>query len=154
MMTKEQIIQKTKLFLFDQDGTLYLIVHTGSRNLGKQVAEYYQSLAVMLHKGYEEYFTRRDAIIAEYKASGRRSEIQDTLKQLEAQYKDTPSAIPEDLCWLYGKHFEDYLHDVAICQRFAARNRELIAEILMERTGLVHSPMACCSPLEQALPVT
>ena len=44
--------------------------------------------------------------------------------------------MPEDLCFLYGSFFEDYLHDVEICQRFAKRNREKIAEVLLERTGM------------------
>ena len=44
--------------------------------------------------------------------------------------------MPEDLCFLYGSFFEDYMHDVAICQKFATRNREKIAEVLLERTGL------------------
>ena len=56
------------------DGTKYLVVHSGSRNLGKQVAEYYQQLAIDLNKGKEEYFLKRDALIAEYKAAGRRTE--------------------------------------------------------------------------------
>ncbi len=117
-----------------QDGTLYLVVHTGSRNLGTQVAEYYQKLAIQLHKGYDDYFTRRDAIIAEYKAAGRRSEIQQALNALRIEEKALD--MPEDLCYLYGRYFEDYLFDVAICQQFAARNRELIAQILMERAHL------------------
>ena len=53
------------------DGTKYLVIHTGSRNLGKQVAEFYQQLAVDLHKGKEEYFQKKDALIAEYKVAGR-----------------------------------------------------------------------------------
>ena len=65
------------------DGTKYLIIHSGSRNLGKQVAEFYQRLAVDLNKGKEEYFAKRDALIAEYKAARRRSEIQDALKALK-----------------------------------------------------------------------
>ncbi len=120
-----------------QNGTLYLVVHTGSRNLGTQVAEYYQNLAIRLHKGYDEYFTRRDAIIAEYKAAGRRSEIQQALAQLRIEEKSLD--MPEDLCYLYGRYFEDYLFDVAVCQQFAARNRELIAKILMERANLTGS---------------
>lgn len=46
------------------------------------------------------------------------------------------TTMPEDLCYLYGRFFEDYLHDVEICQRFATRNREKIAEILLDRTGM------------------
>lgn len=116
------------------DGTLYLIIHTGSRNLGKQVAEYYQRLAVQLNQGREEYFKMRDSLIAEYKAAGRRKEIQAALKAL--RWADKPLTVPEDLCYLYGEYLQDYLHDVEICQDFARRNRELIANILMERSGL------------------
>ena len=116
-------------------GTQYLVIHTGSRNLGKQVAEYYQNLAIDLHKGKEEYFAKKDVLIAEYKAAGRRSEIEKALKDIH--WNNRELQFPEELCYLYGIYFDDYLHDVEICQQFARRNRELIAEILMERTGLV-----------------
>ena len=116
------------------DGALYLVIHTGSRNLGKQVAEHYQKLAVELNQGREEYFWRRDALIAEYKAAGRRKEIQAALKALH--WADKPLTLPEDLCYVYGEYLSDYLHDVEICQKFARRNRELIAQILLSRAGL------------------
>ena len=116
------------------DGTLYLVIHSGSRNLGKQVAEHYQQLAIDLSRGKAEYLAKRDALIAEYKAAGRRAEIQDALKALH--WSGRESALPEDLCFVYGQYLEDYLHDVKICQRFARRNRELMAEILLKRTGL------------------
>ena len=116
------------------DGTKYLVIHTGSRNLGKQVAEIYQQLAIDLNKGKETYFEQREAIIREYKAAGRRSEIQDALKQIA--WAERKATMPEDLCYLYGTYFEDYLHDVELCQRFARRNREKIAEVLLERTGM------------------
>jgi len=119
------------------DGTLYLVIHTGSRNLGKQVAEYYQRLAVQLNQGREDYFKKKDALIAEYKATGRRKEIQAALKALH--WADKPLAVPEDLCYLYGEYLQDYLHDVEICQQFAKRNRELIASILLARAGLTGS---------------
>ena len=116
------------------DSTKYLIIHSGSRNLGKQVAEFYQRLAIDLNKGKEEYFARRDALIAEYKAAGRRSEIQAALKAL--RWEEQEATIPEDLCFVYGQYLEDYLHDVEICQRFARRSRELMAEIILQRLGL------------------
>ena len=116
------------------DGTKYLIIHSGSRNLGKQVAEHYQSLAIELSKGKEEYFKQRDEIIRTYKEQGRKSEIQAALKALSWERKEP--LMPEDLCFLYGKYLEDYLHDVEICQHFARRNREKMAEILLERTGI------------------
>ena len=116
------------------DGTKYLVIHSGSRNLGKQVAEFYQHLAIDLNKGKEEYFAKRDALIAEYKAAGRRSEIQAALKELKWQSRE--ATIPEDLCFVYGQYLEDYLHDVEICQRFARRSRELMAEIVLQQLGL------------------
>jgi len=115
------------------DGTKYLVIHSGSRNLGKQVAELYQRLAIDLNKGKEEYMAQREALIAEYKAAGRKKEIQKALKALKWQARK--ATIPEDLCFVYGQYLEDYLHDVEICQRFARRSRELMAEILLEQTG-------------------
>ncbi|MBQ3584764.1 MAG: RtcB family protein [Lachnospiraceae bacterium] len=117
-----------------QDGTNYLVIHTGSRNLGKQVAEIYQQLAIDLNRGKETYFAERDAIIKEYKAAGRRNEIQAALEKIAWEKRE--ATMPEDLCYLYGSFFTDYLEDVVICQRFAKRNREKIAEIILERTGM------------------
>lgn len=118
------------------DGTKYLVIHSGSRNLGKQVAEFYQGLAVSLDRGYGEYFSKRDEIIRTYKEQGRKNEIQDALKQLRRQFYETEPTMPEDLCFLSGKYLEEYLHDVEICQAYARRNREKMAEIILERTGM------------------
>ena len=116
------------------NGTNYLVIHTGSRNLGKQVAEIYQQLAVDLNKGKETYFQQRDEIIRTYKEQGRRKEIQKALEAISWHQRET--TMPEDLCFLYGQFFDDYMHDVEICQRFARRNREKIAEVLLARTGM------------------
>lgn len=119
------------------DGTQYLIIHSGSRNLGKQVAEYYQSLAVDLDKGIGEYLEAREELIKTYKEQGRRSEIQTALKELyKKKYHEGALTMPDDLCFLSGRYLDDYLHDVEICQAFAKRSREKMAEILMEKTGL------------------
>ena len=118
------------------DGTFYLVIHSGSRNLGKQVAEYYQQLAIDLHMGKEDYFKKRDEIIATYKAEGRRGEIQTTFKELKNSFETQDLLIPNDICWLYGTFLDDYLHDVEVCQKFAQRSRELMAETIFERTGL------------------
>ena len=118
------------------DGTKYLVIHSGSRNLGTQVAEFYQNLAVDLNLGKEEYFKQREEIIRTYKEQGRRSEIQATLKELEKAFQAKEPSLPHDLCFLYDSFVEDYLHDVDICQKFAMRNREKMAEVLLERTGM------------------
>lgn len=116
------------------DGNNYLVIHTGSRNLGKQVAEIYQQLAIDLNKGKETYFQQRDELIRTYKEQGRRNEIQKALEAISWNQRET--TMPEDLCFLYGQFFDDYMHDVEICQRFARRNREEIAEVLLARTGM------------------
>lgn len=121
------------------DGTKHLVIHSGSRNLGKQVAELYQKLAINLNRGYGEYLEKRDEIIHAYKEQGRKSEIQDALKQLHWQVYESPTSMPEDLCYLEGKYLEDYLHDVEICQAFARRSREKMAEVILERTGMTGS---------------
>lgn len=118
------------------DGTKYLVIHSGSRNLGKQVAELYQKLAVNLDRGYGEYLEKREEIIHTYKEQGRREEIQEALKQLHFKVYESEPTMPEDLCYLSGRYLEDYLHDVVICQTFAKRNREKMAELLLERTGM------------------
>ena len=102
-------------------------IHTGSRNLGKQVAEYYQNLAIELCSGKEEMFTKKEEIIKTYKEQGRRAEIQKELNKLEKEYKDNEPNLPKELCYLEGKYREMYLHDMEICQRYASLNRKYIA---------------------------
>lgn len=93
------------------------MIHSGSRNLGKQVAELYQSLAIDLNAGKADYFERRDELIRTYKEQGRRAEIQTALKAMEKEWAAKEPTIPADLCYLYGTYLEDYLHDVEICQQ-------------------------------------
>ena len=115
----------------DEDGVKYLIIHTGSRNLGKQVAEYYQNLAVEIMQGKDELYAKQEQLIAEYKAQGRRKEIQKAIKELHRKFNPNPLNIPKDLCYLTGKYREDYLHDMEICQHFASLNRYEIANAIV-----------------------
>ena len=117
------------------DGKKYLVIHTGSRNLGKQVADYYQNLAVEIMQGKDELLTKQEQLIADYKAQGRRSEIQAALKELHRAYRPNPLNIPKDLCYLTGKYRDDYLHDMTICQEFAHINRTNIAVLIMDNMG-------------------
>ena len=119
----------------DGEGGKYLVIHSGSRNLGTQVAEHYQQIAVDLNVGKEDYFRSRDEIIRTYKEQGRRAEIEGALKALKAAFIAKTPTLPHDLCYLYGAFMEDYLHDVDICQRFALRNRERMAEIILSKCG-------------------
>lgn len=121
----------------DDEGGKYLVIHSDSRNLGTQVAEHYRQIAIDLNVGKEDYFKKKNEIIATYKAEGRRSEIQAELRRLEREWKVKEPTLPCDLCYLYGSFMEDYIHDVDICQKFAERSRAKMAEIILDRTGMV-----------------
>ena len=120
----------------DEDGETYLIIHSGSRNLGKQVAEYYQKIAVDLMSGKGELFKAQEELIAEYKAQGRRTEIQDAIKELHKAFRAKTPDLPADLCYLSGEWSERYLHDMKICQEFAILNRKTMADSMVDELGL------------------
>lgn len=114
----------------DSDGTKYLIVHTGSRNLGKQVAEIYQQMAIDDMQGTNKLLEESKKLISEYKSSGRQKYIQKDLAELKRKWNPNKLNIPKELCYLTGEHREMYLHDMKICQEFAAANRNTIAGII------------------------
>lgn len=119
----------------DEYGNKFLIIHTGSRNLGKQVAEYYQALAVETMSGKDLLYKRQEQLIAEYTAQGRKKEIEKAIRELHRKFSPNPLGIPKELCYLTGKYREDYLHDMEICQRFAVLNRNAIASALIDEMG-------------------
>lgn len=110
---------------------IYLIIHSGSRNLGKQVAEYYQNLAIELMQGKDELYKKQEELIAEYKKIGRRKEIESAIKELHRTFNPNKLNIPKELCYLEGEYRDNYLHDMSICQEYASLNRESIAEIIL-----------------------
>ena len=118
-----------------EDGYKYLVIHTGSRNLGKQVADYYQNLAYELMCGKDDLYERQDKLIEEYKAAGRKSEIESAIKELRLNFRAVTPKLPKDLCYLEGKYREQYLHDMRICQKFAYMNRVMIAQIICNHMG-------------------
>lgn len=115
----------------DDEGNVYLVIHTGSRNLGKQVADFYQDIAIELMQGKEKLFKQQDELIKEYKATGRKSEIQKGLKELQKKFQPEKLGIPKELCYLTGEYRERYLHDMKICQEYAEINRLVIGNIIM-----------------------
>lgn len=121
----------------DDENNKYLVIHTGSRNMGKQVADYYQNLAIELCSGKEEMWKRKAEIITTYKEQGRKQEIQKALKELEKQYKDNQPELPKELCYLTGEYREDYLHDMKICQEYASLNRKYIALEILNKYGII-----------------
>lgn len=116
----------------DDEGNVYLVIHTGSRNLGKQVAEIYQAKAVKhLTAGADELEDNIKRTIAEYKAAGRRYELQGVIKKMRRVNQKTEPSLPAALCYVEGEAREHYLHDMRLCQRWAVLNRKLISILLM-----------------------
>lgn len=119
----------------DSDGVKYLIVHTGSRNLGKQVAEIYQQIAIESMQGIPKLNEESERLIDEYKRAGRQKEIQKALAELKRKWKPEKLNIPKELCYLTGESRVDYLHDMKICQEFAAENRKMIVMTIFSKMG-------------------
>lgn len=114
----------------DESDNKYLIIHTGSRNLGKQVAEIYQNKAIEYCSYKEEMENEKNDIIRLYKEHGREKEIQQALIDIKKKYEGK-TKLPKDLCYLEGKLREDYLHDMKLCQEFAKDNRLCIAKQIL-----------------------
>ncbi|NLL39826.1 MAG: RtcB family protein [Clostridiales bacterium] len=117
----------------DDKGNKYLVIHTGSRNLGKQVAEIYQKLAMDIHYGKGELPEMQEKLVDEY-FQGRQSEVHNSIKRSKKKLKT--SKIPKDLCYLEGEFVEYYLHDMHICQEYAVKNREYIGSIILNMLGI------------------
>ena len=117
----------------DEDGRLYLVVHSGSRNLGKQVCEYYQNLAAddRVEKLGLSKSQIKDAI-DELKREGRFSEVAALTDNLKEQRK----GVDRVLAYLEGDAFDDYLHDMSIIQRYASLNRKAIVKELEKKLNL------------------
>lgn len=110
----------------DNENNKYLVIHTGSRNLGKQVADIYQNKAIDYCSYKKEKNDERQKLIKEYKEQGREKEIEQALIEINQKY-DGKTKLPKDLCYLEGKDREDYLHDMELCQEYAVLNRSYIA---------------------------
>ena len=113
-----------------EDGRLFLIVHSGSRHLGTEVAEYYQNEGRRALWGGADY--QIQAMIAQLKAEGRFQEIQKTIKALRKEHELN---IPKDLAYVEGRLFEDYIHDMKLTQQFAMLNRKAMVDVIMTGMG-------------------
>jgi len=115
----------------DDHGQLYVVVHSGSRHLGLEVAKHYQE------EGYKA-LNQTDAssierLIAEMKAAGHQKEIQKELKRLKAM---TLTSIPKALAYVEGSLFDDYIHDMRIVQRYAELNRQTMMDEILDAMKL------------------
>ena len=118
------------------DGDKYLVIHSGSRNLGVQVADYYQALADQIcNHDLLGYKAKRKEIITTYKQLGKEKEIQNALNELNKKLEENQNKIPYELAYLENKERELYLHDMKICQEFAVLNRYMIAKMISKYMG-------------------
>lgn len=108
------------------DGGLFLIIHSGSRHLGTEVANFYQDEAYKILCGNSK--SQIDAMIASLKEDGRHKEIECAVKKLKKQTND---AYPKDLAYVSGELFDGYIHDMKLTQRFAALNRKAMTEVIL-----------------------
>lgn len=121
----------------DSENNKYLVIHSGSRNLGKKIADYYQNLAIDLCSGKETLFKEKDELIKIHKANGTRNLIQSELRKLENKYKASTPSLPRELCYLSGQYRDMYLHDMKIAQDFAIKNREVMSNIILSNLGIL-----------------
>lgn len=114
----------------DNSGFHWIVIHTGSRHLGLEVAKYYQDLA--WRKLKSSHISKKiKETIDKLKSQGKERDIENTIKILKMQQ----GPIPKDLCYVEGEDFENYLHDMEITQKFATLNRELIADQIVSNMG-------------------
>jgi RNA-splicing ligase RtcB len=109
-----------------ENGEVYIVVHSGSRHLGCEVADYYQSEGYNALRGCAQ--SQLEEVIAQLKAEGRQQEIQSTIKRLKAE---TAIPVPKDLAYVEGGLFDDYIHDMKIMQRFAVLNRKAMIDAIL-----------------------
>lgn len=115
----------------DDEGGLYLVIHSGSRHLGLEVAAWYQNEAYQrLNKSSK---SDEAALIAKLKSEGRDKEIQKAIRKLK---NTKQTSIPKPLAYAEGELFEQYIHDMRIIQRFAVLNRRAIADDILKGIGL------------------
>ena len=117
----------------DDDGNYYLVIHSGSRNFGLQVAKLYQQKAIMACKNAAESAKKQahDRLMA----AGKASEIPDELMRITAELS-VRTKTPPEYCYFEGDESEAYLHDMRLCQNFASANRKKMASDIVKFLGV------------------
>ena len=125
----------------DEEGSIWLVVHTGSRRSGKDVAEYYQKMAYEERnltgaKHRELLQEKRQAYIEQVKAEGRHEELPKLLKKWNAAQPKAEISVPYEVAWCEGQCFDDYIHDMKIMQEYAKLNRRIITHLILKSCKL------------------
>ena len=111
----------------DDEGNLYLVVHSGSRHLGVEVADYYQNEGYKVLNHTDD--ASLEALVMQMKAEGREKEIQ---KELKKRKNVKQTSIPRTLAYVSGELFQHYIHDMKIVQQFAMLNRQAMMDELVK----------------------
>ena len=111
----------------DDEGNIYIVVHSGSRHLGLEVANYYQEEGYKVLNGSAKQDV--DILIEELKAQGREKEIQKSIAALKNVKRTN---IPKTLAYVSGVLFEQYIHDMKIVQRYAELNRQAMMDEMIK----------------------
>ncbi|MCI8891859.1 MAG: RtcB family protein [Eubacterium sp.] len=111
----------------DDEGNLYLVIHSGSRHLGVEVAGYYQEEGYRALNGT----TKKDIekLITDYKTQGRDKEIQSSIEALKSTVH---TEIPKTLAYVSGELFDQYIHDMKIVQQYAQLNRQAMLHVILK----------------------
>lgn len=109
---------------------LFLVIHSGSRNIGGQVAKHYQDIAI---ENLTDNSKEREELIERLKKEGKQNEIGEELKKLKKPI------INKDLAYLTGVYFDNYMHDMELMQKFAVLNRRTMANIILEKAELTEA---------------
>ena len=117
----------------DENGDYYIVIHSGSRHLGIEVAKFYQNKVIEYWmEGGVKFSIGRSKLIQDLKSSGRQAEIADALKK----YDEKKVKMPTELAYLEGPLMEDYLHDMKIAQEYAMLNREAMLDVIISEMGI------------------
>lgn len=115
----------------DEDGNIYLVVHSGSRHLGLEVANHYQEEGYRMLNGSSK--ADQEKLIKDLKSQGREKEIQKSVRALKNTVR---THIPKQLAYVSGELFGQYIHDMKIVQEFAMYNRQAMMDELVKGMGI------------------
>lgn len=107
----------------DDEGCVYIVIHSGSRNLGVKVCGHYQKRAV---KERTDNTAEVHTLIERLKSEGRAKEIPEEMKKVPKP------VVNKELAWLTGESLDDYLHDMKITQQYARLNRETMLRTICQ----------------------
>ena len=109
----------------DSNGDLWIVIHSGSRHLGLEIAKHYQKLAIKQTRNAPKEAVRK--VAEEMKKQGKQREIADTIKDMNSENR----GVPKEMCWCEGELMQQYIHDMEIAQEFASMSRRIMADEIL-----------------------